>query len=148
MEQTLRGLLPEELQTDCFPMDAQHEEIFSRIEALRNDELAAMPAFIDRIADLLAYLDGHFATEARIAAEAGLDFTVHAQTHVHNFRLLNKAMNEVKRGSMEPRSFVRYIDYWFEHHINEFDKPFARSLQRHLADSQQRAAVEAVQPAP
>lgn len=128
MEKSLRGLLPEEMLTDHLGMDIQHEEIFARIEALRNGDMEVDGHFIEQLSSLLDYLAGHFATEAQLAVAAGLEFSGHAKTHAQNLRLLRKGMDEVKRGSIESRSFLRFLDYWFEHHINEFDKPFARRL--------------------
>lgn len=129
MEKRLRGLLPEEMLTDHLGMDLEHEEIFSRIEFLRSEDLEADSRFIEHLASLLNYLAEHFAGEERLAAEARLEFSAHAKNHAQNLHLLNKAMEEVRRGSMDVRSFLRYADYWFEHHINEFDRPFARRLQ-------------------
>lgn len=128
MEKSLRGLLPEEMLTDHLGMDIQHEEIFARIESLRNSDMEADACFIEQLSCLLDYLAEHFATEEQLATAAGIEFSGHAKTHAQNLRLLHKAMDEVKRGSMESRSFLRFLDYWFEHHINEFDKPFARRL--------------------
>lgn len=133
MEKKLRGLLPEEMLTDHIDLDIQHEEVFWRIELLRNEELEEGGRFIEHLASLLQYLEEHFATEERLAAEAGLEFSAHTQNHVQNLHLLSKAMEEVKRSNMDSNSFLRYIDYWFEHHINEFDKPFARRLLAHPA---------------
>lgn len=129
MENSLRGLLPEEMLTDHLGMDIQHEEIFSRIESLRNADMEGGSRVIDDLSALLAFLTEHFAMEEELAAAAGLEFSVHTKSHAQNLRLFNKAMDEVKRGVMESRSFLRYLDYWFEHHINEFDRPFARRLQ-------------------
>lgn len=129
MEKSLRGLLPEEMLTDHLGIDIQHEEIFARIESLRNGDMEAAGHFINQLSGLLDYLAAHFAQEEQLAAAAGLEFSGHAKTHAQNLRLLHKGMDEVKRGSMEACSFLRFLDYWFEHHINEFDKPFARRLQ-------------------
>jgi hemerythrin-like metal-binding protein len=132
MNTTLRGLLPEEMLTDHLGMDMQHEEIFSRIEYLRNvgvEEDRRDGCLTETLSALLAYIATHFSMEEQLAAEAGLEFSIHAQEHARNLQLLNKALGEVAQGSMAPRQFLRYIDYWFEHHINEFDRPFAQCLQ-------------------
>lgn len=131
MEQGLRGLLPEEMLTDHLDMDLEHEEIFARIEALRREDQEVDSDFIRQLSDLLAFLAEHFVMEERLAAEARLEFSAHTQSHAQNLHLLKKAVEEIKRGGMDVSSFLRYADYWFEHHINEFDKPFARRLQAH-----------------
>lgn len=139
MENSLRGLLPDEMLTDHFAMDVQHEEIFARIESLRNGDMEADSCFAEHLGNLLGYLAEHFAAEEHLASAAGLEFSGHAKTHAQNLRLFQKAMAEVEDGSMEPRSFLRFLDYWFEHHINEFDKPFARRLL--IVSASSRGAV-------
>ena len=128
MDNMLRGLLPEEMLTDHLGMDLQHEEVFSRIEYLRNSETEDDAFLISALSSLLTYLAEHFAMEERLAAEGGVEFSAHAQDHAQNLQLFHKALAEVERGSMAPRMFLRYIDYWFEHHINAFDRPFAHRL--------------------
>jgi len=128
MDNMLRGLLPEEMLTDHLGMDLQHEEIFSRIEYLRNSETDDDALLIPALSSLLTYLAEHFAMEEQLAAEGGVEFSTHARDHAENLRLFHKALGEVKRGSMPPRMFLRYIDYWFEHHINMLDRPFAQHL--------------------
>ncbi len=140
METSLRGILPEGMLTENTGIDSQHEEIFSRIQSLQHEDLEASDRFVGRMGDLLNYLAEHFVMEERLAAEADIVFLVHGQSHARNLRLLNKAMEEVKSGRMEPRVFLRYIDYWFEQHINEFDKPFARALQARSDRAQDSAA--------
>lgn len=140
MENFLSGLLPDEMLTDHLGIDVQHEEIFTRIERLRAADLEGSTDFIDSIVELLDYLALHFVTEERLAEAAGIDFSAHAETHNQNLRLLNKALQEVRRGAMAPRSFVRFVDHWFEHHINEFDKPFVTSLLRR-GEAVKRAAA-------
>ena len=129
MDSTLRGLLPDEMLTDHLDMDIQHEEIFSRIEYLRNVGEEEDERLVEPLSALLAYLGAHFLMEEQLATEAGLEFSMHKQQHARNLHLLNKALGEVAQGSMAPSLFLRYIDYWFEHHINEFDRPFAQRLQ-------------------
>lgn len=133
MGSSLRGILPEGMQTKNDEMDAEHEEIFSRIQSLQKEDLEASDRFVGRMADLLSYLAKHFENEEQLAAEAGVVFFLHGQNHAQNLRLFNKAIEEVRAGRMEPRVFLRYVDYWFEQHINEFDKPFARAVQTRSA---------------
>lgn len=138
MEKNLRGILPEGMLTDNFSIDTEHEEIFSRIQRLQREDLETEDRFFGQMTDLLTCLADHFATEEQLAADAGVVFFVHGQNHAQNLRLFTKAIDEVKGGRMEPRIFLRYIDYWFEQHISEFDKPFVRQLQTR-ADSARKA---------
>jgi hemerythrin-like metal-binding protein len=141
MDNMLRGLLPEEMLTDHRGMDLQHEEIFSRIEFLRNSEIEDDASLIPALSSLLAYLAEHFAMEQQLAAESGLEFSAHAQDHSQNMHLFNKALSEVAQGTMPPRVFLRYVDYWFEHHINTFDRGFAHQLLA-CSDSPLKVAPE------
>lgn len=71
----------------------------------------------------------HFATEERIAQEAGLEFSLHTQTHRDNLRVIGRALSEVKQGARDVRSFLRYAEFWFERHIVQDDQPFAAKLR-------------------
>ena len=133
MEKTLRGILPDGMLTNSLSIDSEHEEIFSRIQLLQREDLEAGDRFVGQMTDLLTCLADHFATEEKLAADAGVVFFLHGQNHAQNLRLLTKAIEEVKGGRMEPRIFLRYIDYWFEQHISEFDQPFVRQLQARTA---------------
>jgi hypothetical protein len=46
-----------------------------------------------------------------------------------NLQSLRKAFGEVRDGSRDVHSFLRYAEYWFERHIIEEDKPFAASVR-------------------
>lgn len=123
------GLLPEALLVDLPEIDLQHEEIFSRIETLKVAcfEGGFVPA--DEFQALLEFFEYHFATEERIAEEAGLDFVEHAKIHRDTLRLLHKALGEVFSGTQDVHSFLRFSEYWFERHINEEDRQFIAALQ-------------------
>ncbi|MEF8698020.1 MAG: hemerythrin family protein [Candidatus Accumulibacter sp. UW26] len=129
MEINLAGLLPEALLIDLPEIDAQHEEIFCRIEALKETCFGSGPVSLDEFDSLLNFLDYHFASEERIAREVGADFVVHAVVHQENLQALRKAFVEVRDGARDVHSFLRYAEYWFERHITEEDKPFADSVR-------------------
>ena len=78
---------------------------------------------------LLDFFATHFATEERIAAEAGLEFADHSRIHDDTLRLLQKALGEVINGAQDVHSFLRYAEYWFERHISEDDRMFISLLQ-------------------
>lgn len=129
METMHAGLLPESLVINLPEIDAQHEEIFIRIESLKT---ACFEIDYDPIGDfesLLTYFAHHFASEERIAQQNGLEFSEHIKTHRKGLRVLNKALDDVRSGARDAYSLLRYIELWFERHINEQDKPFAASLQ-------------------
>jgi hemerythrin len=119
MEINLAGLLPEALLIDLPEIDAQHEEIFCRIEALKETCFGSGPVSLDEFDSLLNFLDYHFASEERIAREVGADFVAHAVVHRDNLQALRKAFVEVRDGARDVHSFLRYAEYWFERHITE-----------------------------
>ncbi len=129
MTMYIPGLLPEALLVDLPEVDAQHEEIFNHIDSLKTNcfELSHVP--IDEFGKLIDKFARHFATEERIADEAGLDFTDHARIHTDTLCLLHKALGEVINGGQDAYSFLRYCEYWFERHISEEDRLFISVLQ-------------------
>ena len=129
MEINFAGVLPEALLIDLPEIDIQHEEIFRRVESLKVACYGSGPAPFDGFQSLLDYVQHHFATEERVAREAGAEFVEHARVHRENLRVLRRALGEVKHGKRDVHSFLRYAEYWFERHINEEDKPFAASVR-------------------
>ncbi len=129
MEIMFTGLLPDALVINLPEIDAQHEEIFGRIEALKAACLESDDVPIEEFESLEAFFVFHFATEERIAREAGLDFSEHTRIHQKNQRVLKKALEEVRSGARDAYSFMRYVELWFERHIIEYDQPFAASLR-------------------
>lgn len=130
MEVTLVGMLPEALLIDLPEIDAQHEEIFRRIEALKAACIGSGPVSFDDFHALLEYLRHHFATEESVAQQVGADFASHAQVHRQNLRALRKAFAEVRAGARDVHSFLRYAEYWFERHISQEDRPFAAAVRK------------------
>ena len=135
MEINLAGLLPEALLIDLPEIDAQHEEIFRRIESLKAACFGSGPVSFDDFASLLDYLEYHFASEERIATAVGVDFAGHATVHRDNLHALQKAFAEVRNGARDVHSFLRYAEYWFERHIAVEDRPFAVSVKNSRAKS-------------
>jgi hemerythrin len=129
MATTCTGLLPEALVIDLPEVDAQHEEIFVRLEALKAACFDANANCLDEFERLLRFFEFHFATEEELAVQAGLDFSVHRTAHCDNLRVLVRAFDEVRSGRRDGYSFLRYVESWFERHIAHDDKPFAASLQ-------------------
>jgi hemerythrin len=126
------GVLPEALLVDLPEVDAQYEEIFARIELLKATCFESDTVPFEACEALLALLAHHFATEERIAACAELEFSKHTKTHRDTFQILSKALDEVHKGVRNVHSFLRYVEFWFERHITQDDKPFAASLPANL----------------
>ncbi|WP_300452302.1 hemerythrin family protein [Accumulibacter sp.] len=149
MDIYLSALLPEALLVDLPEIDAQHEEIFSRIEALKAACFGSSYVPIDEFDSLLELFDQHFATEERIADEARLEFSNHARVHQDTLRLLHRALGEVINGTHDAHSFLRYAEYWFERHISEEDRLFVTTLKssKYSRPLDRRTAVDPSCPA-
>lgn len=128
MEKKQTGFLPAALMTGETEMDVQHEGIFGRIEHLKNLAFETHSLPVEEVRALIDFLAEHFATEERLAQAAKIEFLVHGQEHARNLRLLNKAASELENGKLDRHTFLRYIEYWFEQHIADFDKRFAARL--------------------
>ncbi|MCM8611129.1 hemerythrin family protein [Accumulibacter sp.] len=133
MDLNLSGLLPEALLIDLPEIDAQHEEIFRRIESLKLSCFGSGPVSFADFASLIDYLEYHFASEEGIAKAVGVDFAGHATVHRDNLHALQKAFAEVRNGARDVHSFLRYAEYWFERHIAVEDRPFAASVKNFRA---------------
>lgn len=145
MKMMLAGLLPEALVVHLPEVDAQHEDIFMRIESLKAACLESGPVPIEEFESLRTVFAHHSSTEEEIAQQAGLEFSEHTKLHRTNLRVLKKALEEVRSGVRDGYSFMRYVELWFERHIIEQDQPFAdslrmRSRKRHRSDSMQISA--------
>ncbi len=143
MDVHLLTLLPDSLLVDLPEIDAQHEEIFHEIESLRAACFESDYRSTEEFESLLELFETHFATEERIADEAGIEFTRHATVHRDTLRLLRRALAEVVSGGQDAHSFLRYAEYWFERHINENDRSFVATLKiayRRRSPKRRRAA--------
>jgi hemerythrin len=128
MEIPSKGLLPEALMLGIAHIDAQHEGIFYRLEALKDAcvETGKLP---DDMADeLLDYLRIHFDSEEDCAREAGVDFAEHASIHTATLATIGRSVDHVRDGRANVFSLLRYLEAWFERHIVDEDQPLARMI--------------------
>jgi len=130
MEISLSPFLPEALLVDLPEVDAQHEEIFTRIESLKAGCFENDYVNIAEFQGLVDCFALHFATEERLAEEAGVEFTAHAKIHRDSLGLLHKALSDLRNGGDDAHSFLRYAEFWFERHIIEADKLFVATLKQ------------------
>ncbi|HEX5804107.1 MAG TPA: hemerythrin family protein [Azospira sp.] len=130
MDETPHGLLPEELLIGHPDVDDQHEEIFCRIERLKSIVLEDGQPHYAEFDSLFEFFKMHFATEESCARTAGIDFSVHAREHLRNLRILSRALADLHARQLDVRTFLRYLEYWFEQHINDFDKALGHCLDQ------------------
>lgn len=135
MEASRFKFVPEALVLNVPEMDSEHEAIFQLLAHLKSSSLGAMPFRPELVEEILTRLRAHFATEERLAKDAGEDFSEHAQKHEALLQRVAELMNLTLRGNGNVYSLLCYVEYWCERHINDEDKRFAvRLLVRMPAD--------------
>lgn len=130
------SFLPGPLLVGVTEVDAQHDALFRHLVVLKGLCLRDGCLPIEETDGLLAALQEHYATEERLADEAGIDFTAHARDHREMLELVGKAFSEVVEGRGDVFGTLRYVEYWFERHITQDDMCLAtcsrRQLEKHL----------------
>ncbi len=124
------AFLPEALHIDVPEIDNQHAALFARLADLKAlcIEANALP---DTEADaLMAALQEHCATEQRLAQAVGVDFSLHAVKHEKMLKGIARMLADVRAEKTDVFSLIRFVEYWFERHISEEDKPLGRHLQQ------------------
>jgi len=121
--------LPDALIINVPAIDDQHAGLFARLAHLKDlcIESNCLPSV--EADTLLECLSVHCATEEYMAAQVGLDFAEHAQKHQKMLKAIARTLHEVKEGRTDVFSLIRFIEYWFERHISEEDRPLGRNLQ-------------------
>lgn len=124
--------LPDALIINVPEVDEQHAGLFARLAHLKHRciETNCLPG--EDAIGLLESLRIHCATEERLANQANVDFTAHAKKHQQMLKGIEKTLHDVRNGKTDIFSLIRYIEYWFERHINEEDKELGRHLQKAL----------------
>jgi len=131
----LSGMLPLELRVGEPVLDLQHDELFRRIAELRKAAFGSGKIAPETLRDFAASFAAHFTDEEALADAANVEFLVHKQEHHKVLRVLDKAIAEIEHGRLDRHSFLRYIEYWFEHHIKEFDMRLAARLTEAKKDA-------------
>lgn len=120
--------LPEALVLEVPEVDTQHRALFAGLAELKAVCVKENELPMARAERLLAELREHFATEERLADEAGYDFSEHAQKHARMLAAISKGVADVQKGERDVFGVLRFIEYWFERHIKEDDRPLGESL--------------------
>lgn len=121
MNNGAHSFLPAPLLLGVAEVDAQHDALFRHLVVLKGLCLRDGCLPVEETDGLLAALREHYATEERLAAEAGQDFAAHARAHREMLELLGKAFREVVEGRGDVFGTLRYVEYWFERHITQDD---------------------------
>lgn len=123
------NFLPVELMIEVPEVDDQHAELFARLAHLKDLCIEQNCLPVKEADELFEALCVHCDTEERLANEAGIDFSMHAFKHQKMLRGIYRTLQEVRDGRMDVFSLIRFIEYWFERHIIEDDKPLGMQLQ-------------------
>lgn len=140
MEVDPTGYLPASLVLGISDIDEQHGMLFAQFQEIKRAclEKNCLPPALGKA--LLASLAEHFATEQRFAEAAGIYFHEHARAHQRALAGLSKAFASVTEGTQDVFGVLRFIEYWFERHITEFDLPLGqRILEATLLRSERKS---------
>jgi len=121
--------LPSSLVIDIEEIDTQHANLFFRLAGLKMLCIETNEFPSDAATTLLEILGEHCATEERLAAISGIDFSAHAVKHKKMLAAINKAVDEIHEHKIDVFSVLRYIEYWFERHIAEEDLHLGNNLR-------------------
>lgn len=120
--------LPASLVLDVPELDSQHRALFAQLAEIKAACLDEnhLPASLGE--ELLNALQDHFATEERLAEEAGIEFSAHCRNHDQMLGAIARAIAQVVDGSKDVFGILRFIEYWFERHIGDDDRRLAQRL--------------------
>ncbi len=124
------GFLPEALVLSVKEIDVQHEALFALLEEIKAICINSNELPLERARELIDFLHEHFRTEEDLAAKAGYDFSEHARKHLKMVTAIEKGLTEVTEGKQDVFSVLRYVDYWFERHIADDDRPLGTFLHQ------------------
>ena len=110
-------------------IDGEHDELFAFLEGFKVYCFDISPMPQDRRRELFGILQRHFETEERLATEAGINFLDHADAHETMLETIAQTLNQMGSNNSDLYSLIRYIGYWFEIHILNYDITLARSLK-------------------
>jgi len=120
------SFLPGPLQIGVAEVDVQHDALFRHLVVLKG--LCLRDGFlpVDEADGLLVAVQAHYATEERLADEAGINFADHSRAHREMLELIRKALHEAAEKRGDVFGTLRYVEYWFERHITREDMSLGR----------------------
>lgn len=141
--------LPDALVMGISEIDGQHGTLFAQLEDIKAVclEKNYLPPPLGKA--LQATLEEHFATEQRYAEAAGIYFAEHGRAHQKMLAAIDKAVASVNDGSQDIFSVLRFVEYWFERHISEYDLPLGqRVLETTMPEAERSSTRGYSVPAP
>lgn len=130
MQNSSISYLPSTLVIDIQEIDDQHAHLFEQLEVFKASCIEHNAYQSDEAEALFSTLVVHCQTEERLAGEAGLDFRRHGEKHRVMLRSIRKMLDDMENPDADVFSLIRYIDYWFERHIQEEDRNLGINLKQ------------------
>lgn len=121
-------MLPQNLLTNISVVDSEHNELFVFLEGFKEYCFGAQDIPQSKRDTLYQMLVSHFETESQLAHAAGVDFSYHETAHLKVLDVVSKTLNQMSSNNSDLYSLIRYIGYWFEQHILDFDLRFALNV--------------------
>lgn len=130
MRSSSLSYLPSALVIDVPEIDEQHAHLFEQLEEFKASCIEHNAYQADEAEALFATLTTHCQTEERLARQAGLDFRRHGEKHRVMLRGIRKMIDDMENPGADVFSLIRYVDYWFERHIQEEDRNLGVNLKQ------------------
>lgn len=130
MRSSSLSYLPSTLVIDVPEIDEQHAGLFEQLETFKVSCIDHNAYQADEAEALFATLEAHCRTEERLARQSGLDFSGHGEKHRLMLRGIRKMLNDMEKPGGDVFSLIRYVDYWFERHIQEEDRNLGINLRQ------------------
>jgi hemerythrin len=121
-------MLPSHLRVNIPEVDTEHNEPFLFLEEFKRYCFEKVLVPLEKRNALRNVLIDHFATEFALAKRSKLDFDLHGKAHANMFKVVSQALDQMSTNNSDLYSLIRYIDYWFEKHILDYDIPMARNI--------------------
>jgi hemerythrin-like metal-binding protein len=130
MQNSSISYLPSNLIIDIREIDDQHAHLFEQLETFKASCIEHNAYQPNEAEALFSALLVHCRTEERLAGEAGLDFRRHGEKHRLMLRSIRKMLDDMENPDADVFSLIRYIEYWFERHIQEEDRNLGINLKQ------------------
>lgn len=130
MRSSSLSYLPSALVIDVPEIDEQHACLFEQLEEFKASCIEHNAYQADEAEALFATLTTHCQTEERLAGQAGIDFRQHGEKHRIMLRGIRKMLDDMDNPGADVFGLIRYVDYWFERHIQEEDRNLGINLKR------------------
>jgi len=121
-------MLPKSLMVNVPAMDIEHHELFMYLEEFKESCFDSAHITLEKRDVLYGLLLKNCQTEKVLAQSVNFDFTSHALAHAQMLKIVFHTLNQLSSNNGDIYTLIRYISYWFERHILEYDIQIAQGL--------------------